>query len=568
MNKNLFNKSASAWSEWRGLFFAFVWFFCSNNNYYPPFFSNSGYMFCFMMLLAASLFLVSVFLNSRPAVLSRVAGYATLAGTLCTLLIPFLNVPAAFLLYLISAILMAPLLSRRLYGLMTVVTIKNRFRTYMAAVSVTIIVNITWASLELPFRLKFSLIAASGLLGLLGIGRKLPDIKAKESLPCHKSIFSYQWLQLIGIVLLLFALNIFSTLVHSFIVIDGIDNNNLYMLASAMLLPIAGFMTFAFFADFKQEKWGFILAITLILLGCVLTLLPNDSLMFLPLVLAVEFGATSVEYYLLTGPLMFFETSNKPVLIASLGLIVHTLTFAFLWIGDLWLPHFLLTETPSRPLVIFGAICAILLFPLSVTLWENQKEATLIKALLSLRDLEKSRSVLPEPDRAETRKITPETISGGSGNDTTADWIASYDLLPREHDIALLLCRGLNSSEISEELVISVATVREYMNSLHTKIDKIPPLGRSLLAARMIEKYKLTEREAEVFDELLLGRSNREISDHMFIVESTVKFHVRNILKKAGVSNRLQLIEQLRKSEKLPFTYKQDEVINRYTCHK
>jgi len=62
------------------------------------------------------------------------------------------------------------------------------------------------------------------------------------------------------------------------------------------------------------------------------------------------------------------------------------------------------------------------------------------------------------------------------------------------------------------------------------------------------EKYELTSREAEVFELIVSGRSNSEIAADLFVSESTVKFHVRNALRKAGCMNRTELAAKFRKS--------------------
>ena len=60
-----------------------------------------------------------------------------------------------------------------------------------------------------------------------------------------------------------------------------------------------------------------------------------------------------------------------------------------------------------------------------------------------------------------------------------------------------------------------------------------------------IQKYELSLREVEVLNLIREGASNGEISAKLFISENTVKFHVRNILKKTGCSNRTELITVL-----------------------
>lgn len=52
----------------------------------------------------------------------------------------------------------------------------------------------------------------------------------------------------------------------------------------------------------------------------------------------------------------------------------------------------------------------------------------------------------------------------------------------------------------------------------------------------------LTEREADVLRLLAQGRSNKEIAQHLHIVEDTVKTHVRHILAKLGVQSRTQAV--------------------------
>ena len=52
--------------------------------------------------------------------------------------------------------------------------------------------------------------------------------------------------------------------------------------------------------------------------------------------------------------------------------------------------------------------------------------------------------------------------------------------------------------------------------------------------------FDLTERELQVLEMLVQGLSNAEISDQLVITVATVKYHISNILKKLGAANRTE----------------------------
>ncbi|WP_029921912.1 helix-turn-helix domain-containing protein [Nevskia soli] len=69
----------------------------------------------------------------------------------------------------------------------------------------------------------------------------------------------------------------------------------------------------------------------------------------------------------------------------------------------------------------------------------------------------------------------------------------------------------------------------------------IRPEETYLLRIRPID-LTLTEREEEILAFLMRGKSNREIATCIFRSEDTVKYHLKNIYQKLGVSGRLQAI--------------------------
>jgi two-component system nitrate/nitrite response regulator NarL len=76
-----------------------------------------------------------------------------------------------------------------------------------------------------------------------------------------------------------------------------------------------------------------------------------------------------------------------------------------------------------------------------------------------------------------------------------------------------------------------------------------------LLAAKILQEFRqpdqslprqleasdeLTPREIEVLERVVEGATNKEIAEALVITENTVKIHLRNILEKLHVQNRIQ----------------------------
>lgn len=67
----------------------------------------------------------------------------------------------------------------------------------------------------------------------------------------------------------------------------------------------------------------------------------------------------------------------------------------------------------------------------------------------------------------------------------------------------------------------------------------------------MNESAKLTRRETQVRDALLLGLQNKEIAADLHLSTSTVKFHAASLYRKYGVNGRSELVYALSRAKKV-----------------
>ena len=63
----------------------------------------------------------------------------------------------------------------------------------------------------------------------------------------------------------------------------------------------------------------------------------------------------------------------------------------------------------------------------------------------------------------------------------------------------------------------------------------------AVLAANFSE-LNLTQREQEIVDLLVLGKSNKEMADQLCLSGDTIKAHLQHIFRKVGVSSRLEAV--------------------------
>ncbi len=84
-------------------------------------------------------------------------------------------------------------------------------------------------------------------------------------------------------------------------------------------------------------------------------------------------------------------------------------------------------------------------------------------------------------------------------------------------------------------LLAEFNTLAQHQNESVTAVPAETPDGQTPTRLNM-----LTDRELEVLQLVAQGLKNREVAEHLVISENTVRTHLRNILDKLHVQNRLQ----------------------------
>jgi ATP/maltotriose-dependent transcriptional regulator MalT len=178
---------------------------------------------------------------------------------------------------------------------------------------------------------------------------------------------------------------------------------------------------------------------------------------------------------------------------------------------------------------------------------------------------------------AEFLAVRAAALVANGSPDRALDSLQQAEALSRENEASTLCTsvRALLAFEDQESLVSLLPRMREAISRgvldplvfvfrldrrLPRRVAQVPEL-RSMLQEvlnaveaqpyasittpkpalrKALEDAGLTRRERDVFALLAEGRTNREIAQSLFLSQSTVKVHVRNVLRKIGVRTRTE----------------------------
>jgi DNA-binding NarL/FixJ family response regulator len=97
------------------------------------------------------------------------------------------------------------------------------------------------------------------------------------------------------------------------------------------------------------------------------------------------------------------------------------------------------------------------------------------------------------------------------------------------------------SQAIHSEIIFSQGDRLEPANTI-PESAKLPAVQKDHDLSKLYDKLKLTQRETEVLELLIEGRSNIEIGQQLHLSPRTIEKYVSSLLRKSDLNNRIELI--------------------------
>jgi DNA-binding CsgD family transcriptional regulator len=98
-------------------------------------------------------------------------------------------------------------------------------------------------------------------------------------------------------------------------------------------------------------------------------------------------------------------------------------------------------------------------------------------------------------------------------------------------------------------LIFSISVILYTAKYLFASQRNKSPAEEELLTLKITDSkvlfYSISEREKDIAECLLTGKTNEEIADEKYISLTTVKKHIYNLFRKTGAKNRVELINKL-----------------------
>lgn len=245
------------------------------------------------------------------------------------------------------------------------------------------------------------------------------------------------------------------------------------------------------------------------------------------------------------------ETSRRNSILA-LGAFAVVAFF----IGGVWYRAFALPSLSSTPLLfVFDEVCYMLAIA-ALAWWLRRRTSLAPIATLTLSVLGLGLVLTQITANAVPRILLSIGLAGGDYYYWLALWALARYLPPRRvfgWGLAFSLIQialatlfdmyGVAHGYPREALLASGAAVTMLLLPLvfSSRFHLAPPAH----VREALPPAGLTDAEARVFALLARGAGDQDVADELFISRHTVKFHVRNILRKCGVPNRKVLLSRM-----------------------
>ena len=109
--------------------------------------------------------------------------------------------------------------------------------------------------------------------------------------------------------------------------------------------------------------------------------------------------------------------------------------------------------------------------------------------------------------------------------------MAAHELAAEQAEQALTICRAIGAVRLAER-------IERLQQDAH--LVTAGPASPVSAPPAQVDSFGLTSREREILTLVAAGLSNGEIGSRLFISTKTASVHVSNILRKLGVSNRVE----------------------------
>ena len=514
--------------EWLGWFGSVVWvvfmMYGFNRFLYGGVVGGTYYPHTFMVLTLLSIAAFSWFFGSNPNGLSNIAFYTAPAAIIISAVFILIPPPFGYILYAVSPILMAPAITRRVYGVIRTAEPDNLMLTrYISGVAVCFMIFSPWFTQKTPKEIAFLIPALLAVPAWFGIRRELPPPDEGIEGKAYKTSKKLSLFMAVAVVFLwLFAL--MNGVIHNYVVDAGLETQNLIIAYLGFLPPTFAFIIYGMISDKGHERAGLICGMGLCILGILLALLPGDARhsILIPLAISSGLGGAYTEFFMLTIPIFFLKSSKRPVFTASLGMMIWLFLCILAYTTIVWMPK-MFTEI-NTPVLVTTAVSAVVFILFAHFIFERHREKTLAAALYAL---------------LRVREAATEDASGTETSmsvEPTGEAMLKAGFTEREQEIALLLIEGDTRRDISRKLHLSAAEVGQHINAIKGKVSDAGQTDPVI--AGIVKEYKLTKRETDMLRCVMRNMGNDEIAAEFFLSEETVKVHMRNLIKKLPVKNK------------------------------